>query len=70
MRRYLIVIEKAGANYSAYSPDLPGCVATGATADETKARMREAINLHLRGLAEDHAPIPEPSALGEVVEVG
>jgi predicted RNase H-like HicB family nuclease len=70
MRRYLIVIEKAGTNYSAYSPDLPGCVATGVTADETKARMREAIDLHLRGLAEDHAPIPEPSALGEVVEVG
>ena len=70
MRRYLIVIEKAGANYSAYSPDLPGCVATGTTPNETKARMREAIDLHLRGLAEDHAPIPEPSALGEVVEVG
>ena len=70
MRRYVIVIEKAGSNYSAYSPDLPGCVATGATPAETKARMREAIDLHLRGLAEDREPIPEPSAQAEVVEVG
>lgn len=70
MRRYVIVIENAGGNYSAYSPDLPGCVATGATPEETKANMREAIDLHLRGMAEDHTPIPEPSALAEVVEVG
>ena len=70
MRRYVIVIENAGGNYSAYSPDLPGCVATGATPEETKANMREAIDLHLRGMAEDDTPIPEPSALAEVVEVG
>lgn len=69
MRRYVIVIEKAGANYSAYSPDLPGCAATGATPEETKARMREAIDLHLHGLAEDRLPIPEPSAQADVVEI-
>jgi len=67
---YLIVIENAGANYSAYSPDLPGCVATGATPHETKARMREAMELHLAGLREDGLPIPPPSAIGETVDVG
>jgi predicted RNase H-like HicB family nuclease len=55
---YAIVIEDAGANFSAYSPDLPGCVATGATPEETESRMREAIELHLEGLAEDGLPIP------------
>lgn len=68
--RFLIVVERAGANFSAYSPDLPGCVATGATPAETKGRMQEAIDLHLRGLREDHLPIPEPSAVAEYVEVG
>ena len=62
MRRFLIVVEKAGTNFSAYSPDLPGCVATGATPEETKARMRSAIDMHAQGLREDHLPIPEPSA--------
>jgi predicted RNase H-like HicB family nuclease len=70
MRRYAIVIENAGANYSAYVPDLPGCVTTGATPAETTANMREAIGLHLSGLAEDQALIPEPSAQIAVVEVG
>ena len=69
MRRFLIVVERAGENFSAYSPDLPGCVATGATPEETKARMRSAIDLHLKGLREDHQPIPEPSAVAEYVEV-
>ena len=68
--RYLIVIENAGANYSAYSPDLPGCVATGATPEETKARMGEAVEMHLAGLREDGLPVPAPSAIGETVEVG
>ena len=49
MNRFLIVIENAGDTYSAYSPDLPGCVATGATREETEKRMREAIELHVRG---------------------
>ncbi|MGQ9512648.1 type II toxin-antitoxin system HicB family antitoxin [Thermodesulfitimonas sp.] len=51
--RFLVVIEKAVSNYSAYSPDLPGCVATGATPEETKQRMAEAIALHIQGLRED-----------------
>jgi predicted RNase H-like HicB family nuclease len=69
MRRFLIVVEKANGNFSAYSPDLPGCVATGATPEETQARMREAIDMHIRGLREDHLPIPEPSATATYVEV-
>jgi predicted RNase H-like HicB family nuclease len=69
MRRFLIVVEKADSNFSAYSPDLPGCVATGASPEETKARMRTAIDMHLQGLREDDLPIPEPSAIAEYVEV-
>lgn len=60
MRKYLIVIERAGSNFSAYSPDLPGCVATGATVAETEQAMREAIQFHIEGLREDGEPIPEP----------
>ena len=67
--RYVVVIEPAGSNYSAYSPDLPGCVATGATREEARERMQQAIALHLAGLREDHLPIPEPGASAEVVEV-
>ena len=70
MRRFLIVLEKAAGNFSAYSPDLPGCVATGATTEETKARMQDAITLHVEGLREDRLPIPEPSAIADYVEVG
>ena len=70
MRRFLIVVEKSGTNYSAYSPDLPGCVATGATPEETKASMQSAIDMHVRGLREDRLPIPEPTAIAEYVEVG
>ena len=70
MRRFLIVVEKAGNNYSAYSPDLPGCVATAATPEETKARMQSAIDMHVRGLRDDQLPVPEPSATAEYVEVG
>jgi predicted RNase H-like HicB family nuclease len=70
VRRFLVVVEKAARNHSAYLPDLPGCVATGATPDETIARMRTAIDMHIRGLREDHLPIPEPSARAEYVEIG
>jgi predicted RNase H-like HicB family nuclease len=70
MRRFLIVVERANGNFSAYSPDLPGCIATGATPEETTSRMHEAIGLHIRGLREDHLPIPEPSATAAYVEVG
>ena len=68
--RYAIVIEKAGNNYSAYVPDLPGCVATGTTPEETERCMREAIELHLEGLREDGMPIPLPSSRVQYVEVG
>ena len=67
--RYAIVIEAAGPNYSAYVPDLPGCVATGATVEDTERAMREAIEFHLEGLREDGTPIPPPQSRVEYVEV-
>ena len=67
--RYAIVIEKAQDNYSAYVPDLPGCVATGATVEEAKSQMREAIEFHLEGLREDGTTIPEPASRVEYVDV-
>jgi len=67
--RYAVVIEKAGTNYSAYVPDLPGCVATGSTVAEAEASIREAITLHLAGLRQDGEPIPPPSSQVEYVEV-
>ncbi len=68
-QRYLIVIEKTRQNYSAYSPDLPGCVATGKTRGETESRMRAAIALHLRGMKEDGLPIPKAEATAEFVTI-
>ncbi|HEX3069720.1 MAG TPA: type II toxin-antitoxin system HicB family antitoxin [Thermoanaerobaculia bacterium] len=68
--RFLVVVEDAGANYSAYSPDLPGCVATGSTREETEQTMYEAIQLHIEGLREDGLPIPESSSHAEYVLVG
>jgi predicted RNase H-like HicB family nuclease len=67
--RYAIVVERAVNNYSAYVPDLPGCVATGATMEETEQLIREAIELHLAGLREDGLPIPQPSSQVDYVEV-
>ena len=67
--RYAIVVEKAGKNYSAYVPDLPGCIATGRTPEETEQLIREAVELHLSGLREDGLPIPQPSSRVEYVEV-
>jgi len=67
--RYAIVIEKAEGNYSAYVPDLPGCVATGATVEQTEKSIREAIEFHLDGMREDGMPIPPPSIHVEYVEV-
>jgi predicted RNase H-like HicB family nuclease len=69
MKRYAIVIEKAATNYAAYVPDLPGCVATGATVEETERLLREAIELHVEGMREDGLPIPEPSSQVEYVDV-
>ena len=67
--RYAIVIEKAENNYAAYVPDLPGCVTTGETIEETERQIREAIEFHIRGLREDGQPIPEPSSKVNYVEV-
>jgi len=67
--RYAIVIEKAVGNYSAYVPDLPGCVATGATIEEVEAQIREAIEFHLDGMREDGLPIPQPVSRVEYVDV-
>ncbi len=67
--RYAIVIEKAGGNFSAYVPDLPGCVATGATIEDVEREIREAIEFHLSGMREDGTPIPPPSSRVEYVEV-
>ncbi|MBI2526559.1 MAG: type II toxin-antitoxin system HicB family antitoxin [Candidatus Rokubacteria bacterium] len=61
--RYAVVIEKAEANFSAYVPDLPGCVATGATKEEAKQNIREAIRFHVDGLREDGLAIPEPTSV-------
>jgi predicted RNase H-like HicB family nuclease len=67
--RYAIVIEKAESNYAAYVPDLPGCVTTGETIEETERQIREAIEFHIRGLREDGLPIPEPSSKVNYVDV-
>ena len=69
MKRYAIVIEKAPTNYSAYVPDLPGCVAASATVEETKSLLREAIELHLDGMREDGHPIPQPTSVVEYLQV-
>ena len=67
--RYAIVIEDAGNNYSAYVPDLPGCVSTGETVEEAEQTIREAIEFHIEGLKADDLPIPVPSSRVEYVEV-
>jgi predicted RNase H-like HicB family nuclease len=67
--RYAIVIEQAEGNFSAYAPDLPGCVATGATLAEVEAEMREAIAFHIDGLREDGLPIPPGVSQVEYLEV-
>ena len=67
--KYAVVIEKTPQNYSAYVPDLPGCVATGKTREEVKQHIQEAITFHLEGMREDGDPIPEPQASTVLVEV-
>ena len=67
--RYAIVIEKTENNFAAYVPDLPGCIVTGASIEETEHLIQEAIKLHLDGLREDGLPIPAPSSQVEYVEV-
>ena len=67
--KYTVVIEKAPANYGAYVPDLPGCVATAKTRDGVERLIKEAIELHIEGMIEDGDPIPTPSAYATEVEV-
>jgi predicted RNase H-like HicB family nuclease len=67
--RYAVVIEKAEGNYSAYVPDLPGCVATGSTVSEVESEIRDAIAFHLEGMREDGQPVPPPSSQVEYVEI-
>ena len=68
MKRYAVVIEKAAENYSAYVPDLPGCVATAATVEAIEAEIRDAIRFHIEGLAADGLEIPEPTSIAEYIE--
>ena len=67
--RYAVVIEKAARNYAAYVPDLPGCIATGTTVEETERRIREAIELHIEGLRADGQAVPEPSSKVDYVDI-
>ena len=69
MQRYLVVLEPTDTGFSAFSPDLPGCVATGATRAEVEANMREAVVLHLEGLREDGEPVPVAHTIATYVEI-
>jgi len=66
--RYAVVIEKADGNYSAYVPDLPGCIATGATVADVENEIREAIRFHIDGLKEDGQPVPQATSIADYVE--
>ena len=68
MKRYAVVIEKAVGNYSAYVPDLPGCVATAATVEAIEAEIRDAIRFHIAGMQADGLEAPEPTSIAEYVE--
>ncbi len=67
--RYAVVIEKAGDNYGAYVPDLPGCIATGATMEEAEAMIREAVEIHIEGMLEDNLPLPPSIAQTRYVDI-
>lgn len=67
--KYLIIIEKSDSGYSAYSPDLPGCVSTGSTTEETEQNMHEAIEFHIDGLKEEGYEIPVPTSRSSYVEI-
>jgi predicted RNase H-like HicB family nuclease len=66
--RFAIVIEKANDSYSAYVPDLPGCIATGPTVEATENEIRDAIRFHIEGLKADGLPVPAPTSIAEYVE--
>jgi predicted RNase H-like HicB family nuclease len=67
--RYAVIFEKTGTGYSAYVPDLPGCVAAGATLDETEGLIRGAVEMHLETMREDGDPIPKPTTIAEYIAV-
>ncbi len=69
MSRYAVIYEPTGTGYSAYAPDLPGCIATGQTLEQTRSRMTEAIELHLQAMREDGDQIPQPSHSADMLEV-
>ncbi len=69
MYRFLVVIEKADGNYSAYAPDLLGCVATGKTREEAEENIHSALEMHVKGLLEDNMPVPPPESFSEYVAV-
>lgn len=69
MYKFLAVIESTETGYSAYSPDLPGCVAAGATREEVEKNMHDAIEMHVRGLLEDNLPIPEPTTFAGYISI-
>lgn len=69
MHRFLVVIEKTESNYSAYSPDLPGCAATGKTREDVETNMYEAMHFHLQGLREDNMEIPESCSFAEIMAI-
>jgi predicted RNase H-like HicB family nuclease len=69
MFKYTILVEKANGNYSAYCPDVPGCVATGASAEETTAKIKEAIEFHIEGLKAEGLDVPPPATTAALVEV-
>jgi predicted RNase H-like HicB family nuclease len=69
MKKYAIVVERAQGNFAAYVPDLPGCVATGRTVEETERLLRKAIELHIAGMREDGLPVPPPSSVVNYLEV-
>jgi len=69
MKEYLVIFEWANTNYSAYVPDLPGCISTGNTLEETEQNIREAIELYVDTLKEDGYPVPEPSSKGKAIAI-
>jgi len=69
VHRFLVVIERAGKNYAAYSPDLPGCIATGETREEVERNIHEAVQMHVEGLREGNLPIPEAESIAEYIAV-
>ncbi|CAN5885110.1 type II toxin-antitoxin system HicB family antitoxin [soil metagenome] len=69
MNRFLVVVEKVNGSYSAYLPDLPGCIATGDTREEVQRNIHEAIQMHVEGLKEDDLPLPESQSFAEYIAV-